>query len=189
MENKTRDRYPLSQKKIIKKSIGKIIGYLIFALLVSGTLAIMEFAIKNDGAEKALIQTINNGLFVWINVAMYALVIPYAVLVVLYQYWYFKVYYYELEPDYIVIRKHPITPKEITIPYERIQDVYVDQDILDRIFGIYDVHLSSATISSGMEAHIDGLGKDAADGLRAELLKTVSEKISRQKLNQGPQVS
>ena len=97
----------------------------------------------------------------------------------LYQKWYFDTYYYDLQQDYIVIRKDPITPREITIPYERIQDVYVDQDLYDRIFGLFDVHLSSATISSGMEAHIDGLEKPAADGLRAALLQIVGQRISK----------
>ena len=97
----------------------------------------------------------------------------------LYQKWYFDTYYYDLHPDYIVIRKDPITPREITIPYERIQDVYVDQDLFDRMFGLFDVHLSSATISSGMEAHIDGLEKPAADGLRAALLQIVGQRISK----------
>lgn len=97
----------------------------------------------------------------------------------LYQSWYFDTYYYDLHPDYIVIRKNPITPREITIPYERIQDVYVDQDIFDRLFGLFDVHLSSATISSGMEAHIDGLEKPTADGLRAALLQIVGQRISK----------
>lgn len=87
----------------------------------------------------------------------------------LYQKWYYNFYYYDLTPDYIVIRKNPITPREITIPYERIQDVYVDQDLLDRIFGLFDVHLSSATVSSGIEAHIDEVEKQAADGLRVAI--------------------
>ena len=102
-------------------------------------------------------------------------------LVYLYQRWYYAVYFYDLTPDFIQIKKGPITPKEITIPYERIQDIYVDQDLLDRIFGLYDVHLSSATISSGMEAHIDGVEKSAADGLRKMLLETVQQKISKNK--------
>src|SRR3989344_2443062 len=102
-----------------------------------------------------------------------------ALIIYLYQQWYYNVYYYNLTPDFIVIKKGPITPREITIPYERVQDVYVDQDIFDRIFGLYDVHLSSATISSGMEAHIDGVEKTAADGLRSLLLQRVSEKIGK----------
>ena len=36
--------------------------------------------------------------------------------------------------------------------------------------GLYDVHLSSATATSGMEAHIDGVDKHAAEGLKSFLL-------------------
>lgn len=104
-----------------------------------------------------------------------------------YQRWYYEVYFYDLTPDYIVIRKGPITPHEITIPYERVQDIYVYQDILDRLFGIYDVHLSSATISSGMAAHIDGVEKPAADGLRDLLMKTVNERICKNRMPLPPQ--
>lgn len=104
----------------------------------------------------------------------------------LYQRWYFAVYFYDLTPDFIRIRKGPITPREITIPYERIQDVYVDQDLLDRIFGLYDVHLSTATISSGMEAHIDGVEKQAAEGLRTIILETIKQKISKNKVENFP---
>ncbi len=126
----------------------------------------------------------------WLSAITFILVVIFffTVLVVyLYQRWYFAVYFYDLTQDYIVIRKGPITPQEITIPYERVQDVYVDQDLLDRILGLYDVHLSSATISSGMEAHIDGVEKPAADGLRAVLLQTVSERISKRRAPVPPQ--
>ena len=56
------------------------------------------------------------------------------------------------------------------------------QDLLDRIFGLYDIHLSSATFSSGMEAHIDGVEKQAADGLRKILLETVKQRISKNRI-------
>ena len=100
-------------------------------------------------------------------------------LVYKYQVWYFQVYFYDLTDDFIIIRKRVFTPREITIPYERVQDVYIDQDLLDRIMGLYDVHLSSATVSSGIEAHIDGVEKPAADGLRKIILEKVSEKIKK----------
>jgi putative membrane protein len=102
-----------------------------------------------------------------------------AVITYLYQKWYYEVYFYELTSDFVQIRKGPITPREINIPFERIQDVYVDQDLLDRIFGLYDVHISSATAASAGEAHIDGVEKVSADGLRTVILETVRQKITR----------
>lgn len=90
--------------------------------------------------------------------------------------WYYKTYRYDLTPDYVIIKKGPIASQEITIPYDRIQDVYLDQDIFDRIFGLYDVHISTATITSGMRAHIDGVDHKTALSLREIILKKMHAK-------------
>ncbi len=164
--SKTRDQFPLSTKVIIKKIL-PIYTFLIIIFLVS---CLLFTLLALDTSAVLVILII---LFSFLALAM--------LLIYLYQKWYFSVYFYDFTDDYIIIKKGPITPKEITIPYERVQDIYVDQDILDRIFGLYDVHLSSAAISSGMEAHIDGVEKQAADGLRAFLLQTVKEKMNKHK--------
>jgi len=103
----------------------------------------------------------------------------YIAIVYIYQKVYFSTYYYDVTEDYLVIKKGVFAPSEITIPWERIQDVYVDQDIWDRIFDLFDVHLSTATITSGFSAHIDGVEQQAADGLRMILLEKVRTRISQ----------
>jgi membrane protein YdbS with pleckstrin-like domain len=181
--SKTREQFPLSQKKIIKKTIAYSVGVVIGLLAILITLI---FILGSAGLSTTGSAT--QGVFAYLGflvLVIIALIFVIISLIYLYQQWYFAVYFYELDNDYIVIKKGPITPREITIPYERIQDVYVDQDLLDRFFGLYDVHLSSATASSGMEAHIDGVEKQAADGLRAILLKTVQERISK---HRGPDI-
>jgi membrane protein YdbS with pleckstrin-like domain len=171
----TRDKFPLSTKKVLKKTIaGTIIWTIILTIIY---FLIFGIAISSGGALG------NN--FVIATIVYLILILLIFLFVFSYQRWYYNVYYYDLTNDFIVIRKGPITPREITIPYERVQDVYVDQDLFDRLFGLFDVHLSSATISSGMEAHIDGVEKPAADGLRTLLLQTVQQKISRAR---SPQV-
>jgi membrane protein YdbS with pleckstrin-like domain len=170
--SKTRESYPLSTKKIIKKTLTATIGWTVLALIIW-----ILMIIAQTNSPQMSSAAVSVFLITLIILAVIVL------LTFLYQKWYFAVYFYELTPDFIVIKKGPITPKEITIPYERVQDVYVDQDIFDRMFGLYDVHLSSATISSGMEAHIDGLESQAAGGLRDLLLKTVSEKINKSRGN------
>lgn len=167
--SKTREQFPLSYKKIIKKTIANTIAITIPLLIIWGFLAFMLGSIGQEAI--GWLRTVTFGIFGFLFVVI--------LLTYLYQRWYFAVYFYDLTADFIQIRKGPITPREITLPYERIQDVYVDQDLLDRIFGLYDVHLSSATISSGMEAHIDGLEKQAAEGLRNIILQTVQQKISK----------
>lgn len=172
----TRDKYPLSPKKIIKKTITSMIGWffgLSFLLLMIGG---MVAGIMSDSNQDM------SGFFGLLFISLYVfvfLMVLIALLTYLYQRWYFAVYYYDIRDDYIVIKKGPIAPKEITIPWERIQDVYVDQDIFDRIFGLFDVHLSTATFTSGMQAHIDGVEQQAADGLRAVLLDKIKSRISK----------
>ena len=169
--SKTREQFSLNEKKPLKKTLSSIISALVLFIIL---LAIGIFC-------SAFLCYSFSTVFMWI-ILIGILLTAACFLVYQYQLWYFQVYFYDLTDDFIIIRKRVLTPREITIPYERVQDVYVDQDLLDRVFGLYDVHLSSATISSGMEAHIDGVEKAAADGLRKVILEKVSEKIKRAKI-------
>lgn len=166
--SKTREEFPLSHKKIIKKTVSSTLAFIILLIILWVTVGAMQVAFKSGIASFTTSTIVFVLLFLLIVIPTY-----------IYQKWYFATYFYDLTDDFIIIKKGPITPYEITIPYERVQDVYVDQDLLDRFFGLYDVHLSSATYSSGAAAHIDGVEKAAADGLRAFLLKTVQQKIGR----------
>lgn len=166
----------------MKKTISSTIATTILLPVIWGILVFMLGLIERE----AIIKQEAIG---WLGAATFGIFVVLFVEILLtyfYQRWYFAVYFYDLTPDFIQIKKGPITPREITIPYERIQDVYVDQDLLDRIFGLYDVHLSSATVSSGMEAHIDGVEKQAAEGLRAILLETIKQRISKNRAVNPP---
>ncbi len=173
--SQTRMQFPLSPKKIIKKTIAGSIVWIILAaicLFFSATLTGIATALPGHDRTMAIV---GGSVFMLTLVLLTGVVL----LTYFYQRWYYAVYFYDLTPDHIIIRKGPITPREINIPYERVQDVYVDQDLFDRLLGIYDVHLSSATVASGSLAHIDGVEKPAADGLRAMLLDTVGRKIGK----------
>jgi membrane protein YdbS with pleckstrin-like domain len=172
----TREKYPLSQKKIIKKTITSTIGWsflLIFLLFIVFDIGVGIMSTTNQNPTAII------GLLFATLYGFAFLLIVVALLSYLYQRWYFAVYFYDILDDYLVIKKGPIAPKEITIPWERIQDVYVDQDIFDRMFGLFDVHLSTATITSGMQAHIDGAEQQAANGLREVLLEKIRSRISK----------
>lgn len=178
--SKTREQYPLSPKKPLKKTLASMILWSMVLLVAYGSLipflASTSFVpfLKESNGQFSLLTPI-----IWSILIVLILFFLIFLLTYIYQKWYFEVYFYDLTENFIIIRKGVVTPREITIPYERVQDVYVDQDILDRMFGLYDVHLSSATITSGFEAHIDGVEKPAADGLRQQLLKVINEKISK----------
>ncbi|MFA5184456.1 MAG: PH domain-containing protein [Patescibacteria group bacterium] len=182
--SKTREMFPLSKKKIIKKTFfsGNLSGLghilVILAIISIGYFINNSLNVGSVTSENPIILDQKSLRYIGFLVLGYLVFAAITLLLgYFYQKWYFSTYFYDLTDNFIIIRKGPITPKEISIPYERIQDVYVDQDFFDRLLGIYDVHLSSATFSSGLEAHIDGVGKEAADGLKNLLLSTIQQKI------------
>lgn len=93
--------------------------------------------------------------------------------VVFYQWLYIWTYYYNVGESFLTIRKGVLVRQEITVPFSRIQDVYLDQDAMDYLLKLYDLHVSTATASSGLEAHIDGLNGTNARKLRDLILAKV----------------
>ncbi len=172
-DSPTRHKFPLSYKKITKKTITSVLPVFILLMFIN-FIAISVFVIgQASGSFNA------NPLILFMMIGSVSLLGLYALIQYLYQKAYFDTYYYDLNEHFIVIKKGVFFPREINIPYERVQDVYVDQDLFDRLLSIYDVHLSSATVTSGMHAHIDGVEKVPADGLRDELLNKIHQKISK----------
>lgn len=155
-------QYPLSPKKWTKKLI-QIVILCIWQEIFFGIITLMiwfEF-----------------GKFFPLGVA---LLIETAVILVngLIRRWYgkeyIKRYYYATNENFLTIRKGVFTPTEIHVQFSKIQDVYVDQDLMDRFLGIFDVHIASATVASGIVAHIDGVDEMCAEGLKNLLLDKVS---------------
>lgn len=166
------NQFSLSSRKPWKKALSSSLGLFVIAVMI--TLFVLS---KFKGLDEFL-TTDETALITTLKVIGIVLVgaILLFFLVYLYELWYMKSYQYDLTEDYVIIKKGPIAPQEITIPYDRIQDVYLDQDLLDRLFGLYDVHISTATVTSGVRAHIDGVDRKAALGLREIILKKIKEK-------------
>jgi membrane protein YdbS with pleckstrin-like domain len=79
-----------------------------------------------------------------------------------YERMYYESYFYDVNDEVLVIKKGVFGFREIIVPFAKIQDVFVDQDILDRLFGLRDVYVSTVTQRSMMNAHIDGVGPEDA---------------------------
>ncbi len=166
-----KDKYPLSPKKFWKKMLASIIPaaflVFVFSIMIGGAIVAMVVASKSRAVTPALIVglwLIGIVIFLLIIMALYA------------WYWrvYIRTYFYDAGDGYLTIRKGAITPAEIHVMYQKIQDVYVDQDLLDRFMGLYDVHIASATATSGLEAHIDGVDAATADALKNFLLSSIN---------------
>lgn len=152
--------YPLETTKILKKTIQSMSRFLMFFV----------FAIIFLYAETGFFDS-----FVWIFILYFVLIVlVYVLLKYIYEIYYFKNYYYDVA-DNLVIKKGVFSRNEINLPFSRLQDVYVDQDVLDRIFGLYDVHVSSATTISGNLSHIDGLNQKNAEAIKNLLLSKIKK--------------
>ena len=157
----------LSRRKVIKKTL-KANVILLFVVVV----AVLTYLLYPTLMRETLRPIVEIEdivlLFVVIAVVLVSLVINF-----LYHYLYYKTYYYNVKDDVLVIRKGIFIPDEISIPYNRIQDIYVDRDTLDLLLGLYDVHVSSATVQSGKDAHIDGVKYGSATKLKEMILEKV----------------
>jgi len=157
-------RHPLQRRKILKKTIATFIlpGGLVgpFIIIVLGSFAALMLGVS---------------LFVY-AIFLAGLIVAVACAAYYYQTLYFNNYFYDLTPDGLVISKGVLGRWAITLPPNKVQDVYLDQDLLDRLFGLYDLHLSSATEVSAREAHIDGVSAQDAQALRNLFLQWLSGK-------------
>ena len=149
-----REQYPLHPNKIVKKTISYTLSVFVLLLFV-GAIGL------------ALAPLVCLPLIVVVPVAIY-----------FWQKEYYKTYFYDLDDNGLEIRKGVFFPRSITIPHEKVSDIYVDQDILDRIFGLYDLHFSSASATSGAFAHIDGMDKKTTDSLRAVLVSAFKSSVA-----------
>jgi membrane protein YdbS with pleckstrin-like domain len=91
-----------------------------------------------------------------------------------YQYLYWRTYSYDMDHENIYIRKGVAAKRQTILPFSRITDVYLDQDLLDVVLGLYDLHISTPTVESGKFAHIDGLSWYGAARLRRLLLSKIN---------------
>ncbi|MEI6022526.1 MAG: PH domain-containing protein [bacterium] len=159
------EKFPLSSKKFWKKYLSANISLLVITIILTPFIILVISSLS----------TYDQGAF-YVGLVIISLFVLLCIISLL-RAWYIKAYirsyYYNNEKNYITIRKGVFTSAEIHVPYHKIQDVYVDQDFLDRIMGLYDVHIASATIGSSIEAHIDGVEKKSADGLKDFLLSKI----------------
>lgn len=163
--SKTREQFPLNRNKILKNTVTDPVSIVLILILVG-----LAFS------KPFRVHVFLNDLLLYQNVGLLLSVLTFGVLAVLYlyQYHHFTTYFYDLTDTHLVLKKGPVSPRELSVPLACITDVAVSQGFFDKIFGVYDVRISS--VPAVDSSHIDGLGKEAADGLCALLLQKAQAK-------------
>lgn len=154
----TIEQYPLERRKITKKVTDAMIIWTVFLII---------------GIIITALFTHSSNLKTWLVLSLFVIYLLIFLIQIWYQTEYFKRYFYNISSDFLDIKKGVIMPHETMLPYEKLQDVYMDQDFFDRLFNLWDVHVSTATVMSGHEAHIDGVNRENAEKLRELILKRI----------------
>ena len=88
-----------------------------------------------------------------------------------------RYYRYGIEAGHFVISKGIVLKRRGSFPLSRITDVYLDRTCLDFLFGLYSLHFSTPTMSSGAFARIDGLSLKSAMTLQERLTDCLDSPI------------
>lgn len=161
-----RKTIPLQRRKILKKSLAGVMSALGFSFLAG---LVLFFVIRFDTDR----QVIEDPALAWLGFGFLVLMLLMSRMV--YQWLYFLTYFYDMDENNFIVRKGVITRKEVTLPFAKITDVYIDQDIWDVIFAIYDLNISTPTVESGEFAHIDGLNKKGSTKLKELIIERMNQ--------------
>lgn len=164
-----RQLFPLQARKIIKKCIWSLTA--LFLGWIGTTFILFEYIRYSGNDLITLIFGSPTAFWVFWTGSLVVLVF----LRTAYQISYFLTYNYDIEGENLIIQKGVIAKSELTVPLSKITDVYVNQDMLDVVFRLFDLHISTPTVESGRFAHIDGLNKVGAENLKRLVLQKMKE--------------
>ena len=82
-------------------------------------------------------------------------------------------YDYKVDHGHFFLSKGIFLKHKGSFPLSRITDIYTDRSVLDFVFGLWNVHVSTPTSSSGEFAHICGLTEKNAVALQRRLSELV----------------
>jgi len=157
-----RSQFPLDRQKPLKKTV----SFTFYFVLVAAGLA---FALFNfiPGIKVLGLQTV---LFAALGVIVVSIILKY-----IYEVYYFDNYSYKTTQRLLSIKKGVLEHTEVFLPYSRVQNIFVDMDIFDRIFDLRDTHLSTIGYSTVAHAHIDGVDPENAEKLKNALLEMMKK--------------
>ena len=161
---------PLSFRKVIKKTLESFLRWFFIFIFISCGLV---FGLVKDGNSASGFQ--------WFLLVLMIILLICFFVSFFWQYLYYRLYFYDFVDDGGTIMKGVIARATGHVSYNRLQNIYIDQDLLDRIFGLYDVHYETAGETSGFYSHVDGLNKVNAD----KLSKFLIDKMGSRSINPG----
>jgi len=153
--------YPLEKRKIFKKTLVKGGGIILVFLLISFIWLSIKFKLI---PLLDIFSPVADILF-YVDIFLLFLLLVSLVEEIIY----FRNYFYDLKEGSLLVSKGILEKHEVLVPIDKIQDIYVDQDLLDKILGLYDLHVATAGFGS-TDIHIDGINYMSAEAIKELLL-------------------
>lgn len=163
------DKYPIQKIKILREVISKMFGLVLIAFFF------YIIIIWKGGLSESLQREPNSIIVQSLILMVFGFII---LLGAVYEALYIASFRYFTDGVSISISKGVIAKHEITMPFNRITDLYIDQSVVDRMFGLYNLRFSTPTASSGSAAHIEGLNKSGCHALRTLILEALNKNAS-----------
>jgi putative membrane protein len=106
----------------------------------------------------------NSSWFIYLSVAVAILGAAYSIMA------FFK-YYFFIQDNKLVVKKGVFKKTTLEIPFDRIQSVNFEQNLIHRVFKVIKVNMDTAG-SSGNELQLNALNADMAQQLSGHILKS-----------------
>ncbi len=168
MTNQNKYDFSINTRQSIVAIILLIVKF--YKVIVRGALPII--AVFIFGAKD------NRALYAYVVIAVVSIIVFVMAILSYYR------FYFRIENNELYIEKGVFKKTKLNIPFERIQTVNFEQNILLQIFGKYKVEVDTAG-SSKKEFSFDALDKDIAEQLREHILDNKSSReISENKFDE-----
>ncbi len=144
-------------------------GILLVALVIGGFSSLASL-VSELGAAASSGALLSGALIVPIAIALIlgACVLVFLIIVGIHALAY-KYLFYELGPEEFNLYSGIITKKRVHVPYQRIQSVDQRASLIQRIFGVCNVHIDTAGGAANKAILVPYLSKGEAERLRVEL--------------------
>lgn len=154
------ERHPISSLYPFRKTIGIFLGLVLMLSLIR----IMDPHHKHGELILGILAlaSIALALFWIISVTYYSLKRA--------------SYYYGIDDSQLIFVRGILVKERGYFQLSRITEVYVDRSIVDLLFGLYSLHVSTPTAQSDKFARIEGLTESSAFALQSHLSILLEQK-------------
>jgi putative transcriptional regulator len=151
MEKKESKKYGIERSYLTKQMIGSFFFSLAIGLGLYAGGWLIVFIIQDDGGTPPV--------FLWPLIWGLIFGIPAILLILTYIFegMYYRNFSYEISEKFIIIRYGRLTRTQTTIPFSRIQNIAIYQNIRDRLLKIYTVKIETAGSSAAVSSSQKGM--------------------------------